>query len=216
MLDLRSQYERSDMKPDRKESLTLELLAAIDEKSDLTQRHLADRMGIALGLTNSYLRRCVRKGLVKITQAPANRFLYYLTPQGFAEKSRLTAEFLTSSLAFYRRASGSLDEAFAQCREKGAQRVLFGGISELTEIGCIRAVDFAFEIVGAFDPASRLNRIIGRPVWRNLDEASASDVAVITAFTAADQMYDALCANFGASRVVVPDILDVFASRSGN
>ena len=55
--------------PKKEDSLTLELLEAIDDKSDLTQRHLADRMGVALGLANSYLKRCVRKGLVKIHQA---------------------------------------------------------------------------------------------------------------------------------------------------
>ena len=60
----------------------------------MTQRHLADRLGVALGLANSYLRRCARKGLIKITQAPDNRYLYYLTPQGFTEKTRLTARYL--------------------------------------------------------------------------------------------------------------------------
>jgi len=80
--------------------LTLELLEAIEARSDVTQRHLADRLGVALGLANSYLKRCARKGLIKVHQAPANRYLYYLTPQGFAEKARLTGEYLTSSLDF--------------------------------------------------------------------------------------------------------------------
>ena len=93
------------MKPDREEALTLEILQAIEARSDVTQRHLADRMGVALGLMNSYLRRCVRKGLVKINQAPANRYLYYLTPKAFAEKSRLTAEYFAYSFSFYRTAS---------------------------------------------------------------------------------------------------------------
>ena len=98
------------------DALTLEILEAIDEQSDVTQRHLARRTGVALGLANSYLKRCVRKGLVKIQQAPANRYLYYLTPKGFAEKSRLTAEYLSASLTFYRRAGDSCNRAFAHCR----------------------------------------------------------------------------------------------------
>lgn len=80
MLDSRSFYERNLMKHDREEALTLAILQAIEARSDMTQRHLADGMGVAIGLANSYLKRCVRKGLVKITQAPANRYLYYLTP----------------------------------------------------------------------------------------------------------------------------------------
>jgi len=72
----------------KEESLTLEILQTIDEHNDVTQRHLADNLGVALGLANSYLKRCVKMGLVKIHQAPANRYLYYLTPKGFAEKSK--------------------------------------------------------------------------------------------------------------------------------
>ncbi len=72
----------------RKDSLTLEILETIEKHDNLTQRHLADNLGVALGLANSYMKRCVLKGLIKVHQAPANRFLYYLTPKGFAEKSR--------------------------------------------------------------------------------------------------------------------------------
>ena len=78
--------------PEREEQLVLELLDAVGKRSDLSQRHLAHHMGVALGLANSYLKRCVRKGLIKITEVPANRYLYYLTPKGFTEKSRLTAK----------------------------------------------------------------------------------------------------------------------------
>ena len=89
---------QSTMKQNREESLTLEILQAVEADSDMTQRRLADSMGVALGLANSYLRRCIRKGLVKIKQAPANRYLYYLTPKGFAEKSRLTGDYFAYSL----------------------------------------------------------------------------------------------------------------------
>ena len=65
----------------------LELLEAVGQKNDVSQRHLASHMGVALGLANSYLKRCIRKGFIKISEAPANRYLYYLTPTGFAEKA---------------------------------------------------------------------------------------------------------------------------------
>ena len=65
----------------REDKLTLDLLDAIERQDNISQRHLARHMGIALGLTNSYLKRCVRKGLVKIHHVPANRYLYYLTPK---------------------------------------------------------------------------------------------------------------------------------------
>ena len=96
-----SVYERED-------AITLEVLSEIEARSDLSQRRLAARLGIALGLTNSYVKRCVRKGLVKVRQIPANRYFYYLTPKGFAEKSRLTGQYLAASFEFYGTASHPL------------------------------------------------------------------------------------------------------------
>jgi len=49
----------SDTKDDE---MNLELLGTIEERSDLSQRDLTSRLGAALGLTNSYLRWCARKG----------------------------------------------------------------------------------------------------------------------------------------------------------
>jgi len=79
--------------PNKEDRLTLNLLGAIEQQDDVSQRHLAEHMGVALGMANSYLKRCVKKGWIKVTTAPANRYLYYLTPTGFAEKARLTGEF---------------------------------------------------------------------------------------------------------------------------
>ena len=73
------------------------LLHAVDADGARSQRHIAAELGIALGLVNSYLKRCVRKGWIKVNQAPARRCAYYLTPQGFAEKSRLTVQYLSTS-----------------------------------------------------------------------------------------------------------------------
>ena len=82
--------------------ITLGMLNAVEENSVLTQRSLARELGIALGLANAYLKRCVTKGYIKVTHAPAKRYAYYLTPQGFAEKSRLTAQYLAISFDFFR------------------------------------------------------------------------------------------------------------------
>ena len=142
------------MHQDREEVLTLEILTEIEASHEVTQRHLASRLGVALGLANSYLKRCVRKGFVKITQAPTNRYLYYLTPQGFAEKSRLTGKYLSASFDFHRPASGSIVHALRRCEELGPRRVLFVGISELAEISFVRSNDFGFAITGTFDPAA--------------------------------------------------------------
>src|SRR5437899_8260970 len=91
----------------------LEILTAIEEGRPLTQRALAQRLGVALGLTNLYLKRLASKGLIKIIEFPSKpaarkRLRYVLTPKGLLEKTRLTYDYMTYSLGIYRRASETL------------------------------------------------------------------------------------------------------------
>ena len=111
-------------KENKEEQLTLEVLDAVGRKNDISQRFLAQELGVALGLANSYLKRCIRKGFIKIVDAPANRYLYYLTPKGFSEKSRLTGRFLKNSFSFYRAAGNSCSNAYVQCRENGWKKII--------------------------------------------------------------------------------------------
>ena len=95
--------------------MTLGVLSAVEADSRVTQRSLSRELGIALGLTNSYLKKCIDKGLVKIKQVPANRYAYYLTPRGFSEKSRLTAEYFKTSFSFYRKAKKDMQTIMTDC-----------------------------------------------------------------------------------------------------
>src|SRR6516162_6164706 len=99
--------------------IMLGLLDAVEQERVQSQRHLASELGIALGLVNAYLKRCIKKGLVKVRQAPARRYAYYLTPQGFAEKSRLTVEYLSYSFSFFRRAKADCMAALESARGRG-------------------------------------------------------------------------------------------------
>ena len=196
-------------KEEREDELVLELLDAVGKRSDISQRYLARHMGVALGLANSYLKRCVRKGFIKVSEAPANRYLYYLTPKGFAEKSRLTASYLSNSFAFYRRASAACVDAFGRCAQSGWRRILLCGVSDLAEIASLQASKSAVEIVGIYDPGSDLSRYIGQRVWRELDHADVFDACVLTDLANPAASYASLVEALGAERVVVPDILRV-------
>jgi len=194
---------------EKEEKLTLELLNAIDQRSDLSQRHLARQMGIALGLTNSYLKRCARKGLVKVNEAPANRFLYYLTPKGFAEKARLTGVYLSNSLTFYRQAGESCSALFELCNKNKNKRILLCGVSELTEIALIRAIDAEITIAGIYDPESSLDQLFSKPVWADLTEVNAFDVCLLTDLNSPYEFYQSLAKELGKDRILIPDVLGI-------
>src|SRR5262252_6025572 len=106
----------------------LEILTAIDEGLPLTQRALAERLDVALGLCNLYLKRLARKGYIKIVEFPRKpaarkRLRYLLTPRGMAEKSRLTYEHMAYSLNLLRRARQTLRESLGQLPERGVKRI---------------------------------------------------------------------------------------------
>jgi DNA-binding MarR family transcriptional regulator len=194
---------------EKEEKLTLELLNAIDQRSDISQRHLARQMGIALGLTNSYLKRCARKGFVKVSEAPANRFFYYLTPKGFSEKARLTGHYLADSLTFYRRAGESCTAIFELCKKDNVERILLCGVSELAEIALIRAIEAEIEISGIYDPKSSLEQLFSKPVWTDLAVADAYDVCVLTDLNFPYEFYTSLVNDMGKGRVLIPDVLGI-------
>src|SRR5215475_6954549 len=116
------------------DAILLGVLDAVERDPAVTQRSVARDLNIALGLANAYLRRCVRKGLIKVSQVPRRRYAYYLTPQGFAEKSRLTAEYLAHSFAFFRRARAQCGELLATAAVAGQHRLVLIGAGELAEV----------------------------------------------------------------------------------
>src|SRR5437016_2777343 len=113
----------------------LEILTAVGEGVPFTQRALAERLGVALGLTNLYLKRLVGKGYIKVTEFPTKpyagkRLRYVLTPRGITEKARLTYEYVGYSLRLYRRTRGNLREAMAEVTGSGMKRFALYGVGE--------------------------------------------------------------------------------------
>jgi len=194
----------------REDALTLEILDAIEHKKDVSQRHLARQLGVALGLANSYLKRCIRKGYVKVAQAPANRYLYYLTPQGFAEKSRLTARYLSLSLSFYHKAGDSCLRVFDQCEQNGWMNLLLCGVSDLAEIATVRAMERDINILGIYDPTNEQKRFLKRPVWRVLDGTEPFDACMLTELLTPQQLYQQLQQYVARDRILIPDVLGQF------
>ena len=198
----------------KEDTVTLEILQAIENKKDVTQRHLASRLDVALGLANSYLKRCVHKGLVKIQQAPANRYFYYLTPKGFSEKTRLTTEYLSSSFDFYRKSSDSLIEVFKECERENMEKIILCGISELTEISVVRAHEFSVLVTGILDFDSEKKEFLKLPVNNYLAAIGEFDACIITSLRNADKYNEFLLKNISNKKIMMPSILGIRQKKS--
>ena len=80
------------------DEIQLKVLRMLHEQPDLSQRNLAKELGVSLGGINYCFKALVAKGWIKLENFSASkhklRYLYLLTPSGFAQKSKLTASFL--------------------------------------------------------------------------------------------------------------------------
>src|SRR5262245_47474256 len=190
--------------------IVLGLLEYVGRGGEQSQRRLASELGVALGLANAYLKRCVKKGLVKVRQAPARRYAYYLTPRGFAEKSRLTLEFMSHSFALFRRAKADCTAALESARGRGYARIALLGASDLAEIAAICALDGGFTIAAVVDAGVDAERFAGAPVVRSLEAlAPPPDAVLVTDMQSAAVTLQQAVAAFGADRVLVPSLLGV-------
>jgi MarR family transcriptional regulator, temperature-dependent positive regulator of motility len=81
------------------------VLHLLDEEPELTQRELAQKLGISLGGVNYCLKALIEIGHIKagnFRKSPdKSAYLYLLTPKGISEKAQLTAGFLKRKLAEY-------------------------------------------------------------------------------------------------------------------
>jgi DNA-binding MarR family transcriptional regulator len=148
----------------------LTVLDAVSRDQHITQRHLAAHLGIALGLTNIYLKRLIRKGYIKCVNVQANRLLYLITPQGIAEKSRLTYEFMDYSLHLYREVRRHLSEVLRPCRDGGAEHIAVYGTGEAAELAYLSLKEQGLEPVAIF-AAEAGGTFLGIPI-RGLDDCA--------------------------------------------
>jgi DNA-binding MarR family transcriptional regulator len=193
-----------------KDRIVLSLLESVERDEGVTQRHMATELGVALGLVNVYLKRCVAKGFVKMRQVPKRRFVYYLTPRGFAEKSRLTVEYLSSSFSLFRQAKEQCYAALEAARANGCNRIVLFGASDLAEIAIICAVDSGTTIAAVVDPKSIMSKFSGLPLFASFDNADgAVDAVLVTHPGISRGQLDELADRFGRDHVFVPDLLGV-------
>ena len=198
----------SDLAP----SVTLNMLDAVAENAEVSQRDLARSLGIALGLVNAYLRRCVNKGWIKVRQVPANRYAYYLTPQGFSEKARLTTEYLTYSFSYFRRARSECERLYGLAAERGLTRLALAGQGDLADIAIICRPD-PLVLVAILDTAGERGSAAPRShgglmVVGGLD-GLAVDGVMLTDLAAPQATFDRLAADWPAERLLLPNMLRI-------
>ncbi len=145
---------------DARDLRTLKILERVDNGKTPSQRDLAGELNISLGLVNSFIKRLVTKGFVKITTIPKNRIKYILTPSGAAEKTRLTYKYIQHSYSFYKDARQKLRKLCADLEKKGIQRIVFYGAGDLAEIAYISLQETPIQLAAIVDDKKKGQRFM--------------------------------------------------------
>jgi DNA-binding MarR family transcriptional regulator len=139
----------------------LRILEHIERDPDITQADLAARLGVAVGSVNWYLKRLVNKGYIKVRQMQRRRLRYLITPQGVAEKARLTASFMQVSMRLYRETREAAKRYLAEIRQAGYDKVCIEGNNDLAEVCYLTCLEQGVNVVDAPEDSIPILRVEG-------------------------------------------------------
>jgi DNA-binding Lrp family transcriptional regulator len=129
----------------------LQLLEEIEQNPRISQRELSNKFGIALGVTNACIKRMARRGLIRLKGFPPRRIAYYLTPKGFAEKSKLALRFFSYNIRHYAEMKKQISKKLLEIQNSGVKRAVFYGVSDEMEVAYITLQGLDMKLVGIVD-----------------------------------------------------------------
>ena len=151
-----------DTREQTEQRVMVHLLSEIERNPSFTQRGLAGELNIALGLMNQYLKRCITKGWIRASQVSPRRITYFLTPEGFKEKSHMVKDYLARSMTFFRDARTQCEEALEFCKAQGWSKIALVGEGDLGDIAKLVASgsNFMIEVVSTKADLEKYDAVI--------------------------------------------------------
>jgi DNA-binding MarR family transcriptional regulator len=138
----------------------LNLLQELERNPIVSQRELSHKFGIALGVTNACLKRMARRGWIRMMNQNHRKIGYFLTPMGFAEKANLTLHLISWTVQHYATLKDIIGKRLLQMQRKGAERIVFYGVSDEMEIALISLQGTNLRLVGIVEDEDKFNHRI--------------------------------------------------------
>ena len=182
-------FEEARQHTDRE--VMVRLLTTLAENPEATQRDLATEMGISLGMMVSYMKSCVRKGFIRSKQVAPRRWAYFVTPKGFAEKSRMVSGYLYRAMTFFRDTRVQLEELFSQCQKQGIQTIAMVGSGDVAEIALLMSQGFAVRLELIASPLFQEFQRTGQGK-EHIEKLKSFDAVLVTDIANPQGTFDAL------------------------
>jgi len=140
---------------DNRDVKTLQILEAIADNDGVSQRGLAQKLDVSLGLVNSFVKHLTAKGFFKAKALPKDRVRYILTPEGAAEKTRLAYDYIKYSFDLYKKSYGIIHDMLHSLANEGVGTVALYGVGVISEMIFQEVSKLGIEIVAVIDDANR-------------------------------------------------------------
>src|SRR3990167_1227835 len=132
------------------DKISFRLLTELTEKPTITQRALADRLGIALGLVNAYIKKLYKKGYIKIKALPKNRITY---------------NYIHHSIGYFKEMRRRIENTYLLMVASGIENVLLWGDGEIAELCYISSRGLPLKIVGVIGVRRIENGFFGHHIY---------------------------------------------------
>lgn len=187
-----------DTRADIEQKVMVHLFTEIERNPSFTQRTLAKELNIALGLINQYLKRCLAKGWIRGSEVSVRRMRYFLTPEGFKEKSQMVQAYLARSLSFFKDAKTQCEQMFTYCHGQGWARIALVGPGDLADIARIVVLKYSTLAVD---------------IVSMQDDLHPYDAVLVTDVLASQETYDTLKSRVDSQRLLCLDLLHISKVR---
>ena len=188
----------------KKRNSELDFLSSLEEGKEVTQKGISNHISVSIGFVNALIKKFLKKGIIKVQQAPYKRYVYYLTPEGFSEKSKLVLEYVTDSLSLFRSLRKELNAIFTY--NKKIKFILYG-TSEISEIAILSANEVGSEIIGIVEPNLNKKKIFNIPILKKIPENLINTKILICCSKNAQKIYFNLLQEIPEDRIVVVESL---------
>ena len=138
----------------------LDTLLEIKDNPSLSQRFLAHRLNISLGLTNAILQNLIHRGLIKAQKMTGRKILYLITPQGMARAANLVYGRFRETQNYYQYTKELLTSYLTHLYTKGKRKAAIYGTSQLAEITYLSLLDSPLRLHSIItdDPSSSFKK----------------------------------------------------------
>lgn len=152
----------------------IELLHELGKNPSISQRALADRIRISLGMVNLFLRKLGQKGLVKVRKINKRNLQYILTPEGFAERAHHNLHYLENNIQYFVNVKSAINEKVDELVRGGCRAIFIYGKQEWAEVGFLSVKHYDLIFRGFI--GDQPGRFLDHPVF-TLDEVLAREPA---------------------------------------